>query len=160
MEETKKSGQKKQIIIFLLGDETYGADVKQVREIIRESKITVVPKSPPFILGVIDLRGKIIPVVNLSAKFNLPESTNKEKSRIIITDINGEPIGIKVDAVTEVIKVDAQSIEPAPSIAITEELKKAIPGVIKTENILVSLLDLEKVLPKNDIENKKEAKNG
>lgn len=139
---------KKQIIVFTLGDETYGAEINQIREIIKITDITPVPKAPPAVLGVIDLRGKIVPIIDLKEEFGLEKSLPADINLIIITETEGKLAGLKVDAVTEVLKIDSSSIEEAPVVSINGDLKDAFFGMVKINENLIILVDLKKVIPK------------
>ena len=138
-------GEEQQLVIFDLADENYGVDINVVREIIRMQDITSVPKAPTFVIGVINLRGKVIPVVDLRRRFAMEETEHTKDSRIVVVDISGQDIGIVVDAVTEVLRIPVSSVEP-PSSIITTMDSDYLQGIAKLESQLIILLDLSRVL--------------
>jgi purine-binding chemotaxis protein CheW len=135
----------RQLVVFDLNDEAYGVDIGAVREIIRMQEITRVPRAPRFIEGVINLRGKVIPVVDLRERFSMPGTERTEEHRIVVVDVMGQDIGMVVDAVTEVSRVSEASIEP-PSSVITTEDSDYLTGIVKTDSKLIILLDIAKVI--------------
>ena len=135
----------RQLVVFDLNDEAYGVDISQVREIIRMQEITRVPRAPEFIEGVINLRGKVIPVVDLRARFSMPDTDRNEEHRIVVVDVDGQDIGMVVDAVTEVSRIPSSSIEP-PSSVITTDDSEYLTGIVKTDDKLIILLDIAKVI--------------
>ena len=135
----------RQLVVFDLNEEAYGVDIGAVREIIRMQEITRVPRAPRFIEGVINLRGKVIPVVDLRQRFSMPETDRTEEHRIVVVDVMGQDIGMVVDAVTEVSRVSEASIEP-PSSVITTEDSDYLTGIVKTDSKLIILLDIAKVI--------------
>ena len=149
---------KKQVVVFKIGEETYGADITEVREIIRAAEVTVVPKAPPSVSGVIDLRGKIVPVVDLKKRFGLEDKKSLKNARIMIAEVAGELVGLRIDTAVGVLKVDPSSVESTPDIAVTEEMKAAIVGVAKWKEKLIVLLNLEKVLPAEEVRQMKDLK--
>lgn len=134
------------IIAFRLGEEEYGVDVSQIQEIVKMRDITRVPKAPYYIKGVMNLRGNVIPVIDLRKRFSLPFKETTDQSRIIVFDIKGVKFGIIVDAVSEVIRLPKENIEPPPPIAMGGIEASYIRGVGKLQNKLIILLDLEKAL--------------
>ena len=134
-----------QLVVFDLALEAYGVDIGAVREIIRMQDITEVPRTPEFVEGIINLRGKVIPVVDLRKRFGLPVSERTKDNRIVVVDIGGQDIGVIVDAVAEVLRVAADAVEP-PSVVITSAESVYLLGIAKLEDRLIILLDLERVL--------------
>ncbi|NOZ24762.1 MAG: chemotaxis protein CheW [Nitrospirae bacterium] len=133
-----------QLASFRLGEEEYAIDISTVQEINRMTEITKVPNSPPYIEGVLNLRGRIIPAVNLRKKFGLPEREFDRHTRIMVVDIEGTMVGLIVDAVSEVLRLAPETIEPAPEMA-TGVNSKYIKGVGKIDDRLIILLDLERL---------------
>lgn len=133
-----------QLVTFKLGDEEYGIDILKVQEINRMTEITTMPKAPFSVEGVINLRGKVIPVVNLRKKFGLDIKEVDAQSRIIVVDI-GSTVGLIVDSVSEVLRISSDTIEPPPPITggIGSEY---IRGIGKLEDRLIILLDIDKLL--------------
>ena len=100
-----------QLVIFDLAAETYGVDIGSVREIIRMQETTKVPRTPDFVEGVINLRGKVIPVIDLRKRFGFKRAEATKDTRIVVVDIDGNDIGVVVDAVTEVLRLAADAVE-------------------------------------------------
>ena len=147
MTMTVEAGQaKKQLVVFDLASQAYGVDIGAVREIIPLQEITRVPTTPEFIEGVINLRGKVIPVVDLRRRLGLPSGEENKENRIVVIDVGGQDIGTVVDAVTEVIRISTESVE-MPSSPITSADSEYLMGIAKIDDRLIILLDLESVLP-------------
>lgn len=136
-----------QLVGFKIGKEIFGVDILMVQEIIRSAPITYVPNSPEFVEGVINLRGSIIPVIDLRKRLNLHGvGYAKEKDWILILDIAGRVTGFIVDSVTEVIKVQENSIDPPPDILVAGLHSQYIRGVCEIDNNLLILLDFNRIL--------------
>lgn len=142
-EETKE--ERIQLVSFKIGNEEHGINVLKVREIIRMSNITRVPNTPGFIEGVINLRGKVIPIISLRNKFGLPEAEIDSRTRIIVMDMDFELMGFIVDSVAEVIRIAINEIQPPPPIVTSGIDQECISGVINHGNRLLVLLNLEKM---------------
>lgn len=145
MADNQTAISERQLVVFDLNEEAYGVDIGAVREIIRMQEITRVPRAPQFIEGVINLRGKVIPVVDLRTRFSMPTGDRTDEHRIVVVDVVGQDIGMVVDAVTEVSRVSEASIEP-PSTVITTEDSDYLTGIVKTDEKLIILLDIAKVI--------------
>ena len=146
----------KQLVVFDLSSESYGVDIETVREIIRLQDITRVPKTPEFVEGVINLRGKVIPVLDLRKRFSLEVAEKSEENRIVVVEVRGQDIGMVVDAVTEVLRIPANSVESPSSVIMTADSDYLL-GIAKLENRLIILLDLERVLSESDMGNVSES---
>jgi len=133
------------LVTFQLGREEYGVEIAAVQEIIRATDITPVPGAPSHVRGVINLRGKIIPVVDLRRRFALAAVEASESQRIIVIELGEKRIGMLVDSVSQVIKVPAGVVEEMPEEA-TCVAENFIKGVGKLENRLIIILDLNKSL--------------
>ena len=138
------------LVTFNLGEE-YGVPINQVQEIVRIGSITMVPNSPPYMEGVINLRGRVLPVLNLRKKLKLSSGATGKDSRIVVTEVGSKVIGLLVDAVSHVIKVPSEFVETAPE-EVLEVDTDYITGVGKLQNRLVILLDIEKLLKRENIE--------
>ncbi len=139
-----------QLVSFVIAEEEFGVDILKVQEIIRPPEITRVPNAPSFVEGVINLRGRIVPIVDLRARFGLPPREQDKDTRIVVVELEEQVTGFQMDAVKEVIRVEQDVIEPPPELAIgidTDYLK----GVAKLEERLLILLDLEEVLSENEL---------
>jgi len=138
----------KQYVVFRLGREIYGLDISTVLEIITMQSITEVPGTEHYIEGVINLRGRVIPVFNLHKKFNLEGGEVTRSTRVVVVEVNGISIGMLVDGVSEVVKISENIIEQ-PSDIISDIEEEYLSGIAKLEERLVILLNLSKVL-RND----------
>lgn len=142
--ETSQS-EEMQLVIFDLAGEAYGVVIQAVLEIIRMQEITTIPQAPYFVKGVINLRGKVIPVADLRKRFSMPAAEESKESRIVVVDIGGQAIGMTVDAVTEVTRIPAGTVEP-PSSVITTSDSDYLMGIAKLDSGMIILLDLTRVL--------------
>ena len=133
-----------QLVTFFLGEEIYGVDILAVQEIIRLQSVTAMPQTMDYVLGVINLRGKVIPIIDLRKRFNLPDTKETKDSRIIVVDINHTVMGIIVDGVSKVISIPKNTVEP-PSPIIAGIDSSYIRGVGKLGNQLLILLDLTQI---------------
>lgn len=137
-------------LTFALGQEEYGLEILKVREIIQMMELTVVPRTPPCIKGVINLRGKVIPVVDLRLKFDLPEIEHTEQTCIIVVTVQDVEMGVIVDRVCEVRDISAQQIDDAPSFGANVDTDFVL-GLGKTGSTVTILLDIDKVLTGRDL---------
>ena len=138
-----------QIVGFRIGKEYFGVPIGIVHEIVRMMDITVVPDAPAFIEGVINLRGKIIPVVDLRKRFAEPAQQNR-RNRILVAELDGHSVGLVVDSANEVLKVNPEQIEPPPNIFEQGELNY-VTGVGKLGDKLVILIDLAKIMQRGEL---------
>ncbi len=134
-----------QLVVFDLANEHYGVDIAAVESIIKMQAITVVPHAPSFVEGVTNLRGKVLPVIDLRKRFSLPAADHNKDTRIIVVNVGKTTTGMIVDAVTEVLRVPEDTIEPPPPMVTTVD-STFIIGIAKIADKLVILLDLTKVL--------------
>lgn len=141
-------------LTFLLSNEEYGVPIQNVREIIGIMEITDIPRTPDFIKGVINLRGKIIPVVDLRVKFGLEEKEYTQRTCIVVVDICFADVkklmGVVVDTVSEVINIQKDDIEPPPEYSSQSHLE-FLTGLGKVKGKVVLLLDIEKVLSSDEM---------
>ena len=135
----------RQLVVFGIADEEFGVDIIQVQEIVRLQEITKVPNAPAFVEGIINLRGRVIPLVDLRKRFNFSQKEHDDDSRIIVTTIEENLIGIIVDSVAEVLRIEEEAIEPAPPI-VAGVGREYLEGVGKIDNRLIVLLELEQIL--------------
>jgi purine-binding chemotaxis protein CheW len=152
--QTKQPGMVSQYLIFSLGGELFAVGTLRVREIIEYGNITSVPMMPGFIRGVINLRGAVVPVIDLNARFGRDKTDISRRTCIVILEVQSEEdthvLGIIVDAVSAVRQIDSSNIEPAPSFG-TRIRADFIDGMAKVNGSFVILLDLGKVLSVNEI---------
>jgi purine-binding chemotaxis protein CheW len=137
--------EEEQLVVFNLSGEIYGVEISTVREIIRMQPVTGVPKTPDFVEGVINLRGKVIPVIDLHKRFDLPLVEETVHSRIMVVEVDNITVGMIVDSVSEVLRIPKDSIDPPPPV-ISGVDSAFLRGVGKLEDKLIILLDLNQVL--------------
>lgn len=143
-EQTYSSGEI-QLVVFKLGREEYGISILQVQEIKRMTDITRVPRTPDYIEGVINLRGSVLPVIDLKKRLDLPHQDDTEDTRIIIVKIEDIAVGMIVDAVSEVMAINGENIE-APDTVVGGVSTNYLSGVGKQDNRLLILLNLEAII--------------
>lgn len=130
---------------FRLGDELYGVNVMQIREVLRYTEITPVPGAPFYVLGIINLRGNVVTVIDTRTRFGLSLAEVDNNTRIVIVEVDKQVLGMQVDSVAEVIYLKEAEIEKAPSVG-NEETSKFITGVCNKNNELLILIDLERMI--------------
>ena len=137
-----------QLVGFVIGEDRFALDILMVQEIIKTPLITNLPNSPVFIEGVINLRGNIIPVIELRKRLNLPDSKDKKiaDSRIVIVNVDNRVTGFIVDSVSEILKLQSGEIEPPPDIVTAGMDSQYIEGVCDIQGELVTLLDFSRIL--------------
>lgn len=134
-----------QWVTFRLGNETYGINVMQVQEVLRYTDIAPVPGAPPWVLGIINLRGNVVTVIDTCQRFGLSPIGVTDNTRIVIIEAEGQVIGILVDSVAEVVYLRQSEIESAPNVG-NDESAKFIQGVANRSGELLILVDLNKLL--------------
>ena len=144
-----------QLVIFKIGDEEFGVNIHQVKEIVRLVPITPIPRAPKFIEGVVNLRGQILAVMDLAKRLELPSRPRSEKTRIIVVEVEDNTVGMIVDEVTEVLRLPLEKIEKTPQIVESEIEQKYIKGVGKLDERLLIIIDLANIL---SLEEKEEIK--
>ncbi len=138
-----------QLVTFRIGKEEFSMDILKVQEIIRHMDLTRVPRTPDFVDGVINLRGRVIPVLDLRKRFGLPADEKTSETRIIVVDVDDSTVGFKVDAVSEVLRLPADTVEPPPAL-VTGTESDYIRGVGKLDGRLIILLDVAKILTRTE----------
>lgn len=144
MTQEKETGGILQIVVAELAKEEYGIPIMQVQEIIKPPEITRIPNMPEFIEGIINLRGKIIPVVDLRKRFHLEKKEMTEATRVIVTNIEGSAIGLVADSVSDVIRLAQDAIDPIPSMMAQID-SQFISGVGKLDKRIIILLNIIKI---------------
>ncbi len=139
-----------QIVGFRVGRETFGIPIAQVHEIVRVPEITAVPNAPEFVEGVMNLRGKIVPVVDMRKRFGeqVPQPSNR--NRVVVAEVDRKLVGLIVDTASEVLKIPSSQVEPAPSVFQEAELTY-VTGMGKLRDRLIILIDLSKVLQHGEL---------
>lgn len=140
-----------QLVTFSIGEEEFGVNILKVQEINRTMEITKVPRSPEFVEGVINLRGKVIPIIDLRKRFGLRAKPEDKDTRIIVIEINSVIVGFVVDAVSEVLRIPASTVEPPPPVVAGVE-SDYISGVGQLKDRLLIMLDLDKLLSTEDLD--------
>ena len=135
-----------QLVTFVVDDEEYGFPIMRVQEILRSRTVhvTPIPNAPLFVEGVMNLRGRVIPVVGLRRRFGMPDRERDRSARVIVVEVAGRTLAVSVDAVVEVATVDATAIEPLPELASTERSEYII-GVSRAGDRMVIVLDMDRV---------------
>ena len=146
-EAQKLVNQELQLVVFRSGDEEFGVEIGNVQEIIRMTSITRIPQAGDYVNGIINLRGRIIVVINLNVVMGMENAVKSdENARIIVADVGNTVVGFMVDSVSEVIRLPTKDIEPAPAIIANRIGTEYLRGVGKMENRLLILLKLDKIL--------------
>ena len=141
-----QSRQEIQVVGFYIGTDEYALNIAKVREIQAMTDIRKMPKAPSFVEGVINLRGHIVPIIDLRKRFDLPPLADHHQSKILIVDFNRNLVGMVVDNVSEVIRLFSDQIERAPDVFSYNIGSQYVQGVAKLEERLIVLLDIEKLL--------------
>jgi purine-binding chemotaxis protein CheW len=141
-----------QLVVFTLGDEEFGVDISQVREIVRLVQITYLPKAPVYIEGVVNLRGQVLAVIDLSKRLGVSSKERSEMTRIIVVEVGENTVGMLVDSVSEVLRLSSDCVEEVPSLVETEVPEHYIRGVGKLKDRLLVLLDLNKILTQEEVQ--------
>ena len=146
VDDVSKSDELIQLVSFMLADEEYGVEVLKVREIIRMPTITKMPNVPHHVEGIINLRGKVIPIISMRRRFNLMENENNSQTRIIIMDVVGSLTGFIVDSVSEVIRIHDSEIQPPPSLVLSSGIgQEFITGVYNHAERLLIIMDIDRM---------------
>jgi purine-binding chemotaxis protein CheW len=141
----KRTDPVNQWVTFRLGEETYGVNVMQVQEVLRITEIAPVPGSPDYVVGIINLRGNVVTVIDTRKRFGLYPKDSDDSSRIVIIEAEDQVIGILVDSVAEVVELRSSEIESAPNVG-NEESSRYIQGVTSRNGELLILVDLNRFL--------------
>ncbi len=134
-----------QVVVLRLANEHYGVDIARVQEIIRVQPITRVPHAPASVEGVLNLRGRVIPIIDLRARFGFPRNEASSETRIAIIDVVGTTVGVVVDGVSEVLTIPSSAVEPPSPVAVGKDAA-FIAGVAKLDARLVLLIDANAIL--------------
>lgn len=149
--QTAKSGDDPilQWVTFRLGNETYGINVMQVREVLRYTEIAPVPGAPSYVIGIINLRGNVVTVIDTRERFGLPAADVTDNTRIVILESEDQVVGIMVDSVAEVVYLRESEIETAPNVG-NDESSRYIQGVCHKNDTLLILIEIEKLLTERE----------
>ena len=144
-EKAASRGPTAQYVTFRLAEETYAINVMQVQEVLRVSEIAPVPGAPHYVLGIVNLRGNVVTVIDARRRLGLESREPDDASRVVIIEVSNQVVGILVDSVAEVIELAAADIEPAPNVG-NDESSKYIQGVASRDGELTIVVDLNKLL--------------
>ncbi len=140
-----------QVVAFKVGKEEYGVEISVVQEIVRYQEITKIPDTPEFVEGIVNLRGIIIPIIDLKKRFKKEDAGESEQKVIIIVNLNDTLVGLTVDNVSEILRIQEKEIDPPPPI-IAGISRKYIKGIAKMDKRLIIILDIEKILSEGEKE--------
>jgi len=153
VDDAAKQDELVQLVSFMLADEEYGVEVLKVREIIRMPTITKMPNVLQYVEGIINLRGKVIPIISMRKRFGLMESENDSQTRIIIMDVAGGLIGFIVDGVSEVIRIRSSEIQPPPSMVLSGGIgQEFITGVFNHAERLLIIMDVDRMFSNDELD--------
>jgi purine-binding chemotaxis protein CheW len=147
---TEEMSGELQLVSFKIGSEEFGVDILKVQEIIRMVEITKVPQAPIYVEGVINLRGRVIPIIDLRKRLNLELAEMDKNTRIVVVDIGGNIMGMIVDSVSEVLRLPSKTIEPPPDLVSGID-SDHISGVAKLEDRLLIFLDLSRIVSSDEL---------
>jgi purine-binding chemotaxis protein CheW len=139
-----------QIVGFRIGRETFGLPISLVHEIVRPPEITNVPHAPDYVEGVMNLRGRIVPVIDLRRRFGGAAIENSRKNRVLVVDVESRAVGLIVDSASEVLKISDAQIEPPPNV-LTDAATSYVTGVAKHQGRLIILVDLRRILQSGEL---------
>ena len=139
----------RQCVTFRLDDEVYGINVMLVQEVLRVTDIAPVPGAPHYVVGIINLRGNVVTVIDTRMRFGLPPKEMDDSTRIVIIETENQTVGIIVDSVSEVVDINSNEIETAPNVG-NDETARYIEGVVSREDHLLILVDLNKLLSEDE----------
>lgn len=137
--------QDEHVAVFHLGNERYGVEITAIQEIIQVGDVMRIPNAPPYLEGVTNLRGRIIPVVNLRHRLGMPPTAHTEQTRIVVVMVDGASVGLVVDAVSQVMRIPQPDVDP-PSVLVTLPDDDLVRGIAKTQDGLISLLNLRSLV--------------
>lgn len=141
-----------QWVTFRLDEEVYGINVMQVQEVLRVTEIAPVPGAPAYVMGIINLRGNVVTVIDARKRFNLMQKESDDSSRIVIVEVENQVIGILVDSVAEVVNIRASDIETAPNLGEDNDGSRYIQGVYSEDEQIVILVDMNKLLTYQELD--------
>ncbi len=153
LEETREDlGQEGQFLTYTIGNQEYGIEIRNVTEIIGIQKITSLPDVPEFVKGVINLRGKVIPVVDVRLRFGMEAREYDERTCIVVVNISGTSVGLVVDTVSEVMNIPENQIEEPPKVSKKADGNRFVHGLGKVNEEVKILLDIQKLLYEDELE--------
>jgi purine-binding chemotaxis protein CheW len=149
--QTAAAGGLRELISFRIGAQEFCVDIMAIREIRGWTAATALPQSPSFVRGVINLRGAVLPIVDLASRLGFESTEASDRNVIIVADIGGQVVGLLVDAVSDILTITDDMIQPTPDVA-SETAKTFVRGLISMDGRMISLIGLERVLPDLELE--------
>jgi purine-binding chemotaxis protein CheW len=137
-------------VVIKLHNEQFGIDIHQVRSIERLQSITVIPQTPSYVKGIVNLRGNVIPVIDLCQRLSMESSSYTDQTRLVVVTVKEIDVGLIVDAANEVMDISREQIQPTPTITQDKKIN-FLYGIAKLENQILILLDVEKLLSNDDV---------
>lgn len=150
-EVANQSGIGRELISFRIGDQEFCVDIMEVREIRGWTPATALPQAPPFVRGVINLRGAVLPIVDLGARLGLGTADPTARHVIIVAQVQNQIVGLLVDAVSDILTVTDEEIQPTPDVA-SEMVRNFVRGLLAIEGRMVSFISLDRVLPDRELD--------
>ena len=145
-------GEMKQLISFTVGDEEYGFELQHVKEVIRMREVTRLPEVPAYVQGIVNLRGQVIPIIDLREKFGLPSTEATADTRVIVVEVEESAVGMVVDCADQVVRLAASQFEPPPPV-LSKASQAYITAVGKLEDRLITILDVRRLLKSVGMQN-------
>ncbi len=146
----KKTSLEQQLVVFTLGNESYAVDINTVKEIIQLQPITKLPGTPPSVEGIINLRGSVIPIIDLRKRFEMERVEKNKETRIVVVNCANSSVGVMVDSVAQVLRIPRESIEPASSVFSDKQVEYLL-GIVKLTDRLIILLDMDRILTNQEL---------
>ena len=150
MTEANDTAQR-ELIAFRIGSQEFCVDIMSVREIRGWTPATPLPRSPGYLKGVINLRGTVLPIIDLGARFGLPTTEPTARHVIMVAHIGGRTVGLLVDAVSDILEMTDASVQPTPDVA-SDQVKSFVKGIFSIDGRMISLIELDHVLPEREAE--------
>ena len=151
LDTTVASAKERELIAFRIGEQEFCVDIMAVREIRGWAPVTPLPHSPSFLRGVLNLRGAVLPIVDLAARLGLPASDPTARHVIIVAQVNGQVIGLLVDAVSDILTIGDDAIQTPPELS-SGRVRNFVQGLLAIEGRMVSFISLDRVLPRQEAE--------
>jgi purine-binding chemotaxis protein CheW len=146
----RKTSEEQQLVVFTLGNESYAVDINTVKEIIQLQPVTKLPGTPPSVEGIINLRGSVIPIIDLRKRFEMERIERNKETRIVVVTCANSSVGVIVDSVAQVLRIPRESIEPASNVFSDEKVEYLL-GIVKLTNRLIILLDMDRILTNQEL---------
>ena len=151
MTEASNVAPPRELIAFRIGEQEFCVDIMAVREIRGWTPATPLPRAPGFMKGVINLRGAVLPIIDLSARFGLRTSEPTARHVIMVAHVGGRLVGLLVDAVSDIIQLTDEAMQPTPDVA-SEQVKTFVKGIFALDGRMITLIELERIIPETEAE--------